>query len=80
MGKAREPHEILAENLRSIAEKRGLALTVIADLAGVGRSQMWAVLRCETSPTVSWLDKVAAVLEVEVHDLLRAPSRPTRKR
>jgi transcriptional regulator with XRE-family HTH domain len=74
----REPHEILAENIRALAKKRRMALSHLADLSGVGQTQMWAVLRGATSPTVSWLDKLADVLEVQVHDLLRP--RPARKR
>jgi DNA-binding phage protein len=50
-----------------------LAVSVLADLAGVARGHMFAVLGCRASPTLEWMSKVAAALEVDVADLLVAP-------
>lgn len=61
---------LLAENLRAAAERKGYTLTQLADFATVSRAQLFNVLKCETSPTVEWLTKVAAALEAEPWQLL----------
>lgn len=43
---------------------------MVADLAGVSRSQLFNVLGCRASPRLDWLAKVAAVFEVDVRRLL----------
>ncbi len=37
----------------------------LADRAGVTRSHLWNVMAGRASPTVQWLAKIAAVLDVD---------------
>ena len=66
---------VLADNLRKHAERRGIAVSVLADRAGVSRRQMFGVLSGERDATLGWIEKVAQILEIEVAVLLeRSPS------
>ncbi|HEY5956388.1 MAG TPA: helix-turn-helix transcriptional regulator [Polyangiaceae bacterium] len=69
----------VAENIRTLAEAKGVTLNSLADFAGVSRAQLYAVLAEKTAPTTDWLSKIAAVLEVEPSRLLAAPS-PSRQK
>ncbi len=75
-------HERLARRIRVIAEARKLPLSHLADRAGVVRSHMWRVLAGRASPTVAWLGKIAAVLDVEAADLIsrRKPTLRVKRR
>ena len=53
-----------------MAKERGISLNRLADFAGVSQAQMYNVLAGRKSPTLKWLDKIAAVLEVSVADLV----------
>lgn len=64
----------VAANIRRLAKARGVGLNVIADLAGVSRSQLFDVLAANTSPTIDWLALVAQALGVEISDLMRPAS------
>jgi DNA-binding phage protein len=70
----------LARNVRATAKRKRVALTALADFAGVSRSQVFAVLKSATSPTLDWIAKVAKALDVEPWQLLapRAPKRESR--
>lgn len=73
---ARKPHalrKILAANVRRAAEERELPLNTLADLAGVSRSHLYALLAGERAATIDWIAKIAEVLGVEPADLLRPP-------
>jgi lambda repressor-like predicted transcriptional regulator len=61
---------LVAKNVRASARRKGVALTALADFAAVSRSQLFAVLARETSPTLDWIAKVAAALDVEPWQLL----------
>ncbi|HZP66399.1 MAG TPA: helix-turn-helix transcriptional regulator [Rudaea sp.] len=63
-------HRAVAERIRALIRKRKLSQNVLADLAGVGRGQMTAILRAKASPTLRTLKKIADALEVDVRDLL----------
>jgi transcriptional regulator with XRE-family HTH domain len=75
-----ELRELLAENIRVLAAERGLALNALADFAGVSRAQLFAVLAGTTGPTIDWLAKLAAALEVEPWRLLNPTSAGSRSR
>jgi len=75
-----DAHRALARQIRVLAKERGLALTHLADRAGVGRTHFWSVLNAQASPTLAWLMKVAAALDVEVIDVLRDVGRPSSRR
>ena len=66
-------HTAMVAKIRSLAEKRGVPITHLPDRAGVGAGHFWRVLNGTASPTVAWLERIAAVLEVEVADLVAAP-------
>ena len=61
---------LLAKNVRAAAKRKRVALTALADFAAVSRSQLFAVLARETSPTLDWIAKVATALDVEPWQLL----------
>ena len=66
---------VLAANIRRMAGDRGIALNTVADIANISRSHLHAVLGAERAATVDWLEKVAAVLEVEPWELLKPSKR-----
>lgn len=66
-------HTAMVAKIRSLAVKRGVPITHLPDRAGVGTGHFWRVLNGTASPTVAWLERIAAVLEVEVSDLVAVP-------
>jgi transcriptional regulator with XRE-family HTH domain len=74
---------VIAENIRGAARRKRVTINALADFAAVSRAQMFNVLGGTSSPTIDWLAKVAAALEVEPWQLLsprsfkkRSPSAP----
>lgn len=67
-----ELHKRVTSRIRRTARERKIALTHLPDLAGVSRSHFWEVLGGKRSPTLQWLAKVAAALDVEVAELVAA--------
>jgi transcriptional regulator with XRE-family HTH domain len=64
-----------------VADERGVALTHVADRAGIGRSHMWRLLNGEAAATLDVVDKLAAALDVHAVELLDdGPRRSTRSR
>jgi transcriptional regulator with XRE-family HTH domain len=61
----------VATRIRALAKARRLPLSHLADRAGVSRKQLWNVLCRRKSPTLAWLSKIAAALDVEVIEFLR---------
>lgn len=66
----RELRNLLAKNIRLAAKRKRVALTALADFAGVSRSQVFAVLKSTTSQTLDWVAKVATALDLEPWQLL----------
>jgi len=72
---------VLARRLRAVAAEQGIALTHVADRAGIGRSHMWRLLNGEASATLDAVDKLAAALNVAAVELLDdVPKRTGRQR
>ncbi len=73
-------HTRVARNVRRIARTKRLAITHVADRAGVSRAELFNVLGGEKSPTVRLLVKLADALEVDIAELF-APlvARPSPK-
>jgi transcriptional regulator with XRE-family HTH domain len=67
-------HLAMADRIRSLAAARGIVLTHLPDRCGVGAGHFWRVLGGTASPTVAWLERVAAVLEVDVAELVAPPA------
>lgn len=61
----------LVKRIREVAAQRKITLSYLPDHAEVSRSHFWAVLAMKTSPTLSWIEKIADVLEVDAADLLK---------
>jgi transcriptional regulator with XRE-family HTH domain len=61
---------LLATHLRAEAKRQGMTLTALADFAAVSRAQVFNVTAERTSPTLDWLAKVAAALDLEPWQLL----------
>jgi lambda repressor-like predicted transcriptional regulator len=67
---AKELRRVVARNIRAAAKRKPVALTALADFAGVSRSQVFSVLAAATSPTLDWIARVAVALDVEPWQLL----------
>lgn len=65
-----EIRNAVARNIRSLADRRGIALNALADFAGVSRSQLFNVLAGASSPSIDWITRVATALGVEPWQLL----------
>ena len=72
-------HAAMAAKIRSLADQRGILITHLPDRAGVGAGHFWRVLNGTSSPTVAWLESIAAVLEVEVADLVAMPPKESER-
>ena len=66
-----ELREVVATNIRYLAGQKDIGLNALADLSGVGRTQLYDVLASRKAATTDWLAKVCVTLEVEPHVLLR---------
>lgn len=62
--------KVLAENIRAYRTKRGLSQEALADEAGLHRTYVGSVERCERNVTLSTLEVLASTLKVSVPDLL----------
>lgn len=71
---------VLARRLREVAAERDVALTHVADRAGIARSHMWRLLNGEAAATLDAVDKIAAALDVASIDLLDNPKKSGRSR
>lgn len=74
-----ELHRRVIARIKATAEARGIALSHLPDRAVVSRSHFWDVLAGRKSPTLAWLAKVAAALDVDAGELVAAPARPASK-
>ncbi len=62
---------ILAANLRAQRQDRGLSQEALADLAGLHRTYVSSVERCERNATLDTLDKLSSALGIDPSDLLK---------
>ncbi len=67
--------QILAERLRAVARERGLAMSHVADRAGMARSYVFRLLTAKSSATLDAVQRLAVVLGVEPLELLGEASR-----
>lgn len=61
---------LIANNLKEIRESKGLTQEKLAALAGVHRTYISMIERCQKNVTVSCLDKIASALNIDIVDLL----------
>ncbi|MEX1368056.1 MAG: helix-turn-helix transcriptional regulator [Nannocystaceae bacterium] len=74
-----DPHAVrawIAVKIRELADLRRLTLVRLAEEANVSRTHLWAVLGGRRSPTSDVLTRLANVLRVNPHELLRPPRKP----
>ncbi len=64
-------HHRLAENVRRVANERGITLSHVPDFAAVAPRHFWYVMRGDRSPTLQWMGRLAAAFDVDVVELLR---------
>lgn len=70
-----EIREILALNLRTLRQAKGLSQEELAHLAGLDRTYISSLERSVYGASVDVIAKLAVVLDVEAADLLRKPDR-----
>lgn len=63
--------QILAKNLRSIRQGKGLSQEALADLAGLHRTYIGSVERGERNISIDNIERLAKALACEVTDLLK---------
>lgn len=68
---------IVATNLRSMRQDRGLSQEALADLAGLHRTYVSSVERCERNATLDTLDKLSAALGISPSELLKGSNETT---
>jgi transcriptional regulator with XRE-family HTH domain len=72
--------EVFARNLRRYRQQRGLSQEALAHEAGIDRTYISALERSVYSPSITTVEKLAAVLEVEAASLLQRPPKAGRGR
>jgi transcriptional regulator with XRE-family HTH domain len=60
----------LARNLRRLRAKKGLSQEELADLAGLHRTYVGSVERCERNISLDNIEKLATALKVKPSELL----------
>lgn len=66
---------MIGKNISKIRQSRGLTLTELAERAGVAKSYLSNIERnVNQNPTINIIEKIAAVLEVEVNELINVDS------
>lgn len=65
--------EMVAENLKTLRESRGLSLDQLSELTGVSKSMLRQIETGKSSPTIATMWKVANGLRVTFTSLLKKP-------
>lgn len=76
----RETLELLSTNLRVLRAQRQYSQERLADEAGIHRTYVGDLERCEQNPTLSTLEALADAFGVQIADLLRAEAKAGRPR
>jgi len=71
----RPAHELVTENLRRLTQAKAIPLTVVADRAGIGRRELFAMMAGEFDADLDWLNRLADALDVHISELLVDSSR-----
>ena len=66
----KSPKEILAENLRRLRKATGLSQELLADRAGLHRTYISSIERCERNVSIENIFLLAEALGVEPADLV----------
>lgn len=65
--------EVLAHNLKTLRQAKGMSQEELAHRAEVDRTYISSLERCMYGATIDVVDRLAGVLGVEASDLLRRP-------
>lgn len=68
---------VLAFNLRLLRQTQGLSQEALADLAGLHRTYVSSVERCERNATLDTIDKLSAALGIEPCELIKVSNETT---
>jgi transcriptional regulator with XRE-family HTH domain len=71
--------QLLAANVRALAEAKGVSLNKLADLAGISRPTMHFLLTARSSVGIDTIAKLADALDLQPAVLLR-PAEPDARR
>ena len=66
--------EVLAVNLKELRQNQNLSQEHLADLAGIDRTYVSSLERCQYSATIDVLERLALALGVKPADLLTEPA------
>ncbi|UBI16550.1 helix-turn-helix domain-containing protein [Citrobacter europaeus] len=61
---------IFSHNIRKLRERQGLSQEALADLAGLHRTYIGSVERCERNISIDNIDRIASALGVSPSSLL----------
>jgi transcriptional regulator with XRE-family HTH domain len=64
--------KVLAGNLRTFRGRLGLSQEALADRAGLHRTYVGSIERCERNVSIDNIERLANALDVQVAELLRA--------
>jgi len=74
-----EPDELrarVAQRIREAAKHKGVALTRMADEAGVSRVHLWTILNGESAASLDFIAKIAMALNADPDELVRRYRKP----
>ena len=76
----RETLELLSDNIRVLRVQQRYSQEVLAQEAGIHRTYVGDLERCEQNPTLATLEALADALDVRIADLLLPVEKRSRKR
>jgi transcriptional regulator with XRE-family HTH domain len=62
---------IFSQRLRQIRQNKGLSQEELADLAGLHRTYVGSVERCERNISIDNMERLAKALDIDITDLLK---------
>jgi transcriptional regulator with XRE-family HTH domain len=71
--------QIVARNIRLIRHANGLSQEELASRAGINRNYVGMIERCENSPTIEVIERLADALNVDPMQLLQRQTRKKRE-
>lgn len=66
-----DARRVFAKRLRQLRQVRGLSQEALADLAGLHRTYIGSIERCERNVSIDNIDRLARALEVDIVELLK---------
>ena len=71
MKMSRDLQDVFLANMRSVMKSRGMTLSKLAGMIGVSASLLSQIRSRHRNVGINFLEKVAAALDMEAHELLR---------